>query len=96
MADRIALVLYVAPQSPASARALHNIETLLRDYDGSQVTLTVRDVAAEAAHAEDDRVIFTPTLIVRVGGSTSRVLGDLVDLSALTSVLTIGGLEKRK
>ena len=91
----VGLVLYLAPQSPASARARRNLEELLHDYDETQVTLTVRDVAADADHAEADRVIFTPTLVIHIGGAVARVVGDLMDLTAVTNVLTMGGLEKR-
>ena len=45
--------------------------------------------------AEADRVVFTPTLIVRIGDAVARVVGDLVDVSAITNVLTMGGLEKK-
>lgn len=89
-------MLYVAPLSPASVRARRNLETLLTEYDATKVNLTVRDVAADTDQAEADRVVFTPTLIVRVDGAVSRVVGDLVDLSAITNVLTMGGLEKKE
>ena len=89
-------MLYVAPRSPASVRARRNLETLLAEYDGNLVNLTVRDVAADTEQAEADRVVFTPTLIVRVGDAVSRVVGDLVDTSAITNVLTMGGLEKKE
>jgi len=90
------LVLYIAPQSPASVRARRNLEALLTEYDGSRITLAVRDVAADAEQAESDRVVFTPTLIVRMGGAVARVVGDLVDATAVTTVLTMGGLEKKQ
>ena len=90
------LVLYVAPQSPASVRARRSLEALLEDFDHGQVRLVVRDVANDVALAESDHVVFTPTLIVRIGNTVARVVGDLVDASALTNVLTMGGLEKKQ
>ena len=89
-------MLYVAPRSPASARARRNLEALLTEYDGARVSLVVRDVAEDPEHAETDRVVFTPTLIVRFGDAVSRVVGDLVDVGAITNVLTMGGLEKKE
>jgi hypothetical protein len=89
-------VLYVAPQSPASMRAQRNLEALLHDYDGTQVSLVVRDVARDFELAESDRVIFTPTLIVHMGGVVARVVGDLMDPTAVTNVLNMGGLEKKE
>ena len=51
---------------------------------------------SDAELAEADRVVFTPTLIVRTGGAVARVVGDLVDASAVTNMLTMGGLEKKE
>ena len=89
-------MLYVAPRSPASVRARRNLEALLAQYDESQVNRVVRDVAADPGLAESDRVVFTPTLIVRIGDAVARVVGDLVDATAITNVLTMGGLEKKE
>ena len=89
-------MLYVAPRSPASVRARRNLEALLAEYDGAQVRLVVRDVASDTDKAEADRVVFTPTLIVRFGDAVSRVVGDLVDAGAITNVLAMGGLEKKE
>jgi len=90
------LVLWVAPQSPASVRARRNLEAVLEDYDRRQIRLVVRDVASDAALAESDHVVFTPTLVVRIGNAVARVVGDLVDAAAITNVLTMGGLEKKQ
>ena len=92
----VGLVLYVAPRSPASVRARRNLEALLDEYDETRVTLVVRDVASDFALAETDRVVFTPTLIVHIGDAVARVVGDLVDLTAITNVLAMGGLEKKQ
>jgi len=90
------LVLYVAPQSPASVRARRNLAVLLDDYDEDGIRLVVRDVASDTALAESDHVVFTPTLIVRIGDAVARVVGDLADSSAITNVLAMGGLEKKQ
>ena len=92
----VGLVLYVAPQSPASVRAQSNLEALLHDYDDARVSLTIRDVARDFELAETDRVIFTPTLIVHIGGVVARVVGDLMDPTAVANVLNMGGLEKKE
>jgi hypothetical protein len=92
----VGLVLYVAPRSPASVRAQRNLETLLLEYDATQLTLVVRDVARDFIQAETDHVVFTPTLIVHAGGAVARVVGDLADVDAVTNVLTMGGLEKKE
>ena len=94
--DSSEIVLYVAPQSPASLRARRNLEALLVEYDERRIRLVVRDVASDAALAEADQVVFTPTLIVRIGEVVARVVGDLVDASAVTNMLAMGGLEKKQ
>ena len=88
------LVLYVAAQSAASLRARANLEALLAGYDRARVRLRVKDVAADVQDAEDDHVVFTPTLIVRSRGLEARALGDLGDTAATAGLLNIGGLEK--
>lgn len=77
-------------------RARRNLEALLAEYDPERIRLVVRDVSGDFEHAESDRVVFTPTLIVRAGGAVARVVGDLVDATAITNVLTMGGLEKKQ
>jgi KaiB domain len=90
------MVLYVATPSSASVRARRNLEALLAEYDEARIRLAVRDVSTNFEQAESDRVVFTPTLIVHIGGVVARVIGDLVDASAVTNVLTMGGLEKKQ
>ena len=92
----IEMVLYVAPESASSIRAQRNLEALLARYDEEQLELVVRDVAREPELAEADRVVFTPTLILRMGEAVARVVGDLVDASAVTNMLAMGGLEKKE
>ena len=89
-------MLYVAPQSGASLRARRNLDALLAGYDGSRLRLSVRDVTTEPDLAEADRVVFTPTLIVRAGAAVARVVGDLVDGTAVMTALSMGGLEKKE
>jgi KaiB-like protein len=92
----VEMVLYVAPQSAASIRARRNLEAMLLEYDETRVQLVVRDVAREPDRAEADQVVFTPTLILRTGAAVARVVGDLVDASAVTNLLAMGGLEKKE
>ena len=70
------LVLYVSPGSPASARAQRNIQELLGRLDRRRVDLDVRDVSEDADRAEADRILFTPTLVVRKPLLT-WIVGDL-------------------
>ena len=90
----VELVLYVAGQSPSSVRARRNLERLLAGHAGADVHVEIRDVAEDVDAAERDHVVFTPTLIVRAGGIETRALGDLADGSAVSGILTLGGVEK--
>ncbi len=82
----VELVLYVSPGSPASARAQRNIQDLIGRLDRSQVDLDVRDVSEDAERAEADRILFTPTLVVRRPLLT-WIVGDLTNGEEVLRVL---------
>lgn len=93
-ATSVQLTLYVT-KTPASRRALRNLEGVLRRYDRSRIALTVCDLEANPrAGDEADRVVFTPTLVKRGPTGTSWLLGDLQDRSAVESLLQDSGLER--
>jgi hypothetical protein len=72
----VELVLYVSPASPASARAQRNIQELMNRLDRSKVELDICDVSENIERAEADRILFTPTLVVRRPMLT-WIVGDL-------------------
>jgi len=80
------LVLYVSPASPASVRARQNLQELIARLDGSKVDLEVRDVSEDAESAEADRILFTPTLVVRRPLLT-WIVGDLTNGEEVLRVL---------
>ncbi|HEY2943461.1 MAG TPA: circadian clock KaiB family protein [Vicinamibacteria bacterium] len=82
----VELVLYVSPASPASARAQHNIQELIARLDGSKVELAICDVSEDAEQAEADRILFTPTLVVRRPLLT-WIVGDLTNGEEVLRVL---------
>jgi hypothetical protein len=89
----VELVLYIAPNSAACARARSNLESALDAYDRGRIRVTVHDVSRDVEEAERDRIVFTPTLLLRgeVGGC---VVGDLTLGDALDALLSLGGLER--
>jgi hypothetical protein len=89
----VELVLYVAPGSPACARARANLEAALLRYDRARVRVTVQDVAQDVAAAERDRIVFTPTLLLR-GAEAGCVVGDLSRADAVDALLMLVGVEK--
>jgi len=92
----VEMILYVAPQSAASTRALRNLEALMVEYPEERLKLVVRDVMSEPDLAEADHIVFTPTLMVRSNHAVARVVGDLADRDAVTNMLAMGGLEKKE
>lgn len=87
------LVLYVSAGSPASAKARRRMEETLRGYAGCPIRYAVRDVATEPAGAEEDQVLFTPTLVKRGPGPRAWVLGDLADAGVVIELLKICGVK---
>jgi KaiB-like protein len=90
----VEVVLYLGPRSPTSVRAKRNLDAALQAYDPSTYQLIVRDVSEDLADAEADRVVFTPTLIVRHPEAPCTLVGDLGDTVLLTELLSLGGMEK--
>ena len=89
------LILYVSPESRLSMKARRNLETVMSGYDPDAVRLEVRDVTRDALRAEADRVVFTPTLLVRgPDEATAWVVGDLADPDIIVNLLRMGGVER--
>jgi len=89
------LVLYVSPGSALSLKARRNLDAVLAGYDRGVVSLEVRDVTQDALKAEEDRVVFTPTLILKgLGLDAAWVVGDLSDHDTVVNLLRLGGVER--
>jgi len=69
------------------------MEETLRGYAGCPIRYSVRDVAKEPAGAEEDQVVFTPTLVKRGPGPRAWVLGDLADAAVVIELLKMCGLK---
>ncbi len=94
-AARIQLTLYISTSSPSSLKALRNLQRLLSDYDGRQISLTVCDLSRDAPPtAEEDRIAFTPTLVKRNPEPKIWVLGDLADSGPVVDLLAHSGVER--
>jgi CheY-like chemotaxis protein len=88
------LVLYVSAGSAASAKARRSMERTLREFAGCPIRYAVRDVAEEPTEAEQDQVVFTPTLVKRAPGPRAWVLGDLADAAVVVDLPRICGLRR--
>lgn len=72
----IELVLYVSPTSAACLKVRGDIESALRAFDARRVRFEVLDVSREVRRAEEDQVIFTPTLVKRRPDPPAWFVGD--------------------
>jgi hypothetical protein len=89
------LILYVNPGSAVSLKARRNLDAVLATYDAGAISLEVRDVTKESLRAEEDRVVFTPTLILKGAGPAGAwVVGDLGDHDLIVTLLRLGGVER--
>ena len=88
----VEVVLYVSPSSPASVRARRNLQELLARLGPGQVDLDIRDVSEDAERAEADRILFTPTLVVR--RPLTWIVGDLTNGDEVLRVLRLAGMEE--
>jgi CheY-like chemotaxis protein len=89
---RVELRLYVSPTSPASVKARRTMATLLDRLRGCDVRFDVYDIAEEPERAEQDRVVFTPTL-VKVGSEPRAwIVGDLSDPMVMSDLVHMCGL----
>lgn len=90
----VELVLYAAAGSALSMRAQRNLEAVLASFDPATYRLDVCDPAVDPLRAEDDRVVFAPTLVQRAP-QKGWFLGDLSNRAALHDMLVLSGAGER-
>jgi CheY-like chemotaxis protein len=94
---RAEFILYVSASSPASLRALRNMQELLVAYDANEVRFHVVDLSKESpASADEDRIAFTPTLVQRKPEPRTWILGDLHNIQVVADLLAVAGVSKVK
>jgi len=68
--------------------------TAPEDVEGFDVIrYTVCDVADDAANAEEDQIVFAPTLVKRSPGPRIWVRGDLADAAVVVDLLKMCGMK---
>jgi len=83
------LRLYVTGQSPNSARALANLESICQELLGcGQYELEVVDILLDPLRAVNDQIIVTPTL-VKLPLPSVQIVGDLSERDKVTLVLRL-------
>ena len=93
---QILLRLYVSGRSEYTQSVLENVDTITRRYDPDEVIVQVRDAVDSD---EDERVFFTPMLIVQDGRDPERrtvVVGDLRQPDVITTLLGGHGITARQ
>ena len=95
-AQRLRLTLYVTSSSHVSQKAIRNLRRTMTKFDPAKLHLVVCDVtsALDAAEGqrmmEEDRIVVTPTLVVRIPGPKVWIAGDLSDAQMVEEVLARG------
>lgn len=93
---KIELVLYVSPASEKCQRALRAIDAVLQQYDAGQVNFRIRDMSTSPRDADEDAVIFTPTLVKRGPGPRTWIVGNLDHPELLIDLLELSGVDRRR
>jgi DNA-binding NtrC family response regulator len=89
----VQLTLYISSTSPPSMKARRNIERMRADFPAARVAFEVLDLAQEPERAEQDNVVFTPTLVKRSPEPRAWIVGDLSDHRVLADLLHMCGVE---
>ncbi|HZP48493.1 MAG TPA: circadian clock KaiB family protein [Vicinamibacterales bacterium] len=89
---KVELVPYVSASSASSGRAVANARRILRGFDARDVSLTICDLSADPAAAEDDQIAFTPTLCKRAPEPPMWILGDRTQPEPLRERLEFYGV----
>jgi DNA-binding response OmpR family regulator len=92
---RIELVLYTSAASDKCQKAIRALHQVLAAYDTSQISLSICDLAENPAQADEDMVVFTPTLVKRGPGPRTWVIGNLDQTEVLIDLLDVNGVDRR-
>jgi circadian clock protein KaiB len=90
MTQRGELRLYVTGSTLLSARAIENVEWMIREELGQSYHCEVVDVLERPDLAEEDRVFATPALVRRSPGPVRKLVGDMSDRDVVLESLRLG------
>ena len=94
--SRIELVLYTSPASDKCQKAVRAVQQVLARYNLAQVNFTICDVAKHPRIAEEDSIVFTPTLVKRGPGPRTWLIGNLDQADLLIDLLDVSGVDRRR
>jgi circadian clock protein KaiB len=81
------LCLYVMNRTPRSINALANLRRICRKYLAGRYRLEVVDLTASPERAQRDQIVATPALVLKFGGESRTLLGDLSDGARVLAAL---------
>lgn len=89
---KLVLTLYVTTTSHGSQKAIRNLHRIVAKLDAARIHLSICDVERPNADApiEEDRIVVTPTLVVRAPGPKVWIAGDLSDAAMVEGVIERG------
>jgi|SRR5579864_1019382 len=73
------LRLYVAGQTPKSARAFANLKVLCDEHLKGRYQIEVIDLLEHPDRARGDQIVAIPTLVIKLPEPVRRLIGDLSD-----------------
>ena len=71
------LRLYIKESTPASLRAIKNLDIICKEELKGRVEVEIIDVMKQPQLAEDDQILAVPTLVKRLPKPLRKLIGDL-------------------
>jgi len=93
---KLVLTLYVTTTSRGSQKAIRNLHRIVAKFETAKIRLSICDVERPSADVvsgqsiEEDRIVVTPTLVVRAFGPKVSIAGDLSDAAMVEGVIERG------
>ncbi len=91
--EQYVLRLYIAGLTPASRRALLNLQEICEQYLEGRYDLEVIDIYQQPVLSEGEQIIAVPTLVKKLPVPLRKFIGDLSDRD---SILVGLDLQKKK
>ena len=86
--------LYVADETPNSARAVANLQAICQEYLRDHYKIEMVDILQEPLRALSEGVLVTPTLVSLPRPPVRTIVGDLSDKAAVLLALGLAGRAK--
>jgi len=93
---KIDLVLYTSASSEKCQKAIRTVHSVLERYNTAQVRFSICDLSGRPQSAEEDSIVFTPTLVKRGPGPRTWIVGNLDQPDLLVDLLEVSGVERKK